>query len=88
MSGKGKLECGWYWKDVGDPILFRDGCGVFHCERMRGHKSGCDSVCLIPSSPRYDDGLEYAAAGGMPSVTRIGRVMERGRYYYVKGGKA
>lgn len=55
---------------------------------MRGHKSGCDSVCLIPSSPRYDDGLEYAAAGGMPSVTRIGRVMERGRYYYVKGGKA
>ena len=67
MSGKGKLECRWYGKDVGDPILLRDGGVVLHSGRMRGHKSGCDSVCLS-----FDDGLEHAAADGVPRVTRVG----------------
>ena len=43
--------------------------------------------CARFQAIQYDDGLEYAAAGGMPSVTRIGRVMERGRYYNIKGKK-
>ena len=42
---------------------------------------------LDPKQSKVYDGLEYAAAGVMPSVTRIGRVMERGRYCYVKGEK-